>query len=46
MELQRQSMIYLLIGREGLRSEEYKQIQLEIRELQIKLQNEQNGYIR
>jgi hypothetical protein len=39
MELQRQSMVYLLTSRDGLRSEEYKLLQQEIRQLQTQLTN-------
>ena len=46
MELQNQATNILLTSKDGLRSNEYKQVQLKIRELQIRLQNEQNGYNR
>ena len=39
MELQRQSMACLLASRDGLRSEEYKLLQQEIRQLQTQLTN-------
>ena len=41
MELQHQSMIYLLTSRDGLHSQEYKMLQLEIRQLQNQLLNAQ-----
>ena len=41
MELQNQSTIILLSGRDGLRSNEYKMLQLEIRQLQTQLSNAQ-----
>jgi hypothetical protein len=43
MELQRQSMVCLLTNKDGLRSEEYKMLQLEIYQLQTQLSN---GYKR
>jgi len=46
MELQNQTTKILLASRDGLRSDEYKQLQLKIKELQTQLQNEQNSYIR
>jgi hypothetical protein len=39
MELQRQSMNYLLTNKDGLRSQEYKTLQLEIYQLQTQLSN-------
>ena len=39
MDLQHQSMVYLLISKDGLRSEEYKSLQQEIRQLQTQLTN-------
>lgn len=39
MELQRQSMQYLLTNKDGLRSQEYKTLQLEIYQLQTQLSN-------
>jgi len=39
MELQHQSMNCLLASRDGLRSEEYKLLQQEIRQLQTQLTN-------
>ena len=39
MELQHQSMICLLASKDGLRSQEYKMLQLEIRQLQTQLTN-------
>jgi hypothetical protein len=41
MELQRQSMACLLASRDGLRSQEYKTLQLEINQLQTQLTNAQ-----
>jgi hypothetical protein len=41
MDLQHQSTIILLSGRDGLRSNEYKMLQLEIRQLQTQLSNAQ-----
>jgi hypothetical protein len=41
MDLQRQSTQVLLASRDGLRSNEYKMLQLEIRELQTQLTNAQ-----
>lgn len=41
MELQQQSTAVLLSSRDGLRSNEYKLLQLEIRQLQIQLNNAQ-----
>ncbi len=43
MELQNQSTTILLSSRDGLRSNEYKLLQLEIRQLQTQLSN---GYKR
>ena len=43
MELQRQSMNYLLTNKDGLRSQEYKTLQIEIYQLQTQLSN---GYKR
>jgi len=42
VELQSQATNILLASKDGLRSNEYKQIQLKIKELQTQLQNEQN----
>jgi hypothetical protein len=39
MELQRQSMHCLLTNKDGLRSQEYKTLQLEIYQLQTQLSN-------
>jgi hypothetical protein len=41
MALQHQSTIILLASRDGLRSNEYKMLQLEIRQLQTQLSNAQ-----
>jgi hypothetical protein len=41
MDLQHQSTMILLASRDGLRSNEYKILQLEIRQLQIQLSNAQ-----
>jgi hypothetical protein len=41
MELQNQSTIILLSGRDGLRSNEYKMLQIEIRQLQNQLTDAQ-----
>jgi hypothetical protein len=41
MDLQRQSTQVLLASRDGLRSNEYKMLQLEIRQLQNQLTNAQ-----
>ncbi len=41
MELQNQSTMILLSSRDGLRSTEYKLLQLEIRQLQNQLSNAQ-----
>jgi hypothetical protein len=41
MELQNQSTQILLASRDGLRSNEYKMLQLEIRQLQTQLSNAQ-----
>lgn len=41
MDLQRQSTQVLLASRDGLRSEEFKLLQLEIRQLQTQLTNAQ-----
>jgi hypothetical protein len=41
MELQNQSTIILLSSRDGLRSTEYKLLQIEIRQLQTQLSNAQ-----
>ncbi len=41
MELQNQSTMILLSSRDGLRSTEYKLLQLEIRQLQTQLSNAQ-----
>ena len=46
MALQHQSTRILLASKDGLRSNDYKQVQLKIKELQTQLQNEQNSYIR
>lgn len=41
MDLQHQSTMILLASRDGLRSNEYKMLQLEIRQLQTQLTNAQ-----
>ena len=46
VELQSQATNILLASKDGLRSNDYKQVQLKIKELQTQLQNEQNSYIR
>jgi hypothetical protein len=43
MDLQHQSTIILLSGRDGLRSNEYKMLQLEIRQLQTQLSSAQKN---
>ena len=42
VELQSQATNILLASKDGLRSSDYKQVQLKIKELQTQLQNEQN----
>jgi hypothetical protein len=42
VELQSQATNILLASTDGLRSSDYKQVQLKIKELQTQLQNEQN----
>ena len=46
MDLHHHSTRILLASKDGLRSNDYKQVQLKIKELQTQLQNEQNSYIR
>ena len=46
VELQSQATRILLASKDGLRSNDYKQVQLKIKELQTQLHDEQNSYNR